>query len=432
MRHICVVGAGHVGLVVSACLAELGNKLVCVDDDSSKTDGLRKGVLPFYEPELEELVHRSMERGSLSFTASVEAGTESSDVIFLAVGTRQKPNGGADLTGIGDVCRRIARAMDKYKLIVEKSTVPVKTGRWIARTIRLNNPRHIEFDVASNPEFLREGSAIQDFTKPDRIVIGVENERAADAMTELYEPLNAPILVTNIETAELIKHACNSFLALRISYINAVANICERVGADVMEVAEGMGYDSRIGRECLNAGAGYGGYCFPKDVSAFIRVAEEAGYDFELLKVVQEINRFQRQEIVRKARNALRNLRDKTIGVLGLSFKPNTDDMREAPSIDIIGQLQEEGARIRAYDPQAMRNASKILRAVQLCCDAYEAARDSDALVLVTEWEEFKTLDLLEIKRLLKKPVVIDGRNVFDPAHMKALGFSYVGVGRRE
>jgi len=432
MRHICVVGAGHVGLVVSACLAELGNKLVCVDDDSSKTDGLRKGVLPFYEPELEELVHRSMERGSLSFTASVEAGTESSDVIFLAVGTRQKPNGGADLTGIGDVCRRIARAMDKYKLIVEKSTVPVKTGRWIARTIRLNNPRHIEFDVASNPEFLREGSAIQDFTKPDRIVIGVEDKRAADILTELYEPLKAPILVTNIETAELIKHACNSFLALRISYINAVANICERVGADVMEVAEGMGYDSRIGRECLNAGAGYGGYCFPKDVSAFIRVAEEAGYDFELLKVVQEINRFQRQEIVRKARNALRNLGDKTVGVLGLSFKPNTDDMREAPSIDIIGQLQEEGARIRAYDPQAMRNASKILRAVQLCCDAYEAARDSDALVLVTEWEEFKTLDLLEIKRLLKKPVVIDGRNVFDPAHMKALGFSYVGVGRRE
>jgi len=432
MRHICVVGAGHVGLVVSACLAELGNKLVCVDDDISKTDGLRKGVLPFYEPELEELVHRNMERGSLSFTASVEAGTESSDVIFLAVGTRQKPNGGADLTGIGDVCRRIARAMDKYKLIVEKSTVPVKTGRWIARTIRLNNPRHIEFDVASNPEFLREGSAIQDFTKPDRIVIGVEDKRAADILTELYEPLKAPILVTNIETAELIKHACNSFLALRISYINAVANICERVGADVMEVAEGMGYDSRIGRECLNAGAGYGGYCFPKDVSAFIRVAEEAGYDFELLKVVQEINRFQRQEIVRKARNALRNLGDKTVGVLGLSFKPNTDDMREAPSIDIIGQLQEEGARIRAYDPQAMRNASKILRAVQLCCDAYEAARDSDALVLVTEWEEFKTLDLLEIKRLLKKPVVIDGRNVFDPAHMKALGFSYVGVGRRE
>jgi len=430
MRHICVVGAGHVGLVVSACLAELGNKLVCVDDDISKIDGLRKGALPFYEPGLEELVHRNMERGNLSFTASVEAGTESSEVIFLAVGTPQKPNGEANLTGIEDVCRRVATAMDKYKLIVEKSTVPVKTGRWIARTIRLNNPRDIEFDVASNPEFLREGSAIQDFTKPDRIVIGVENERAADAMTELYEPLNAPILVTNIETAELIKHACNSFLALRISYINAVANICERVGADVMEVAEGMGYDSRIGREYLNAGAGYGGYCFPKDVSAFVRVAEEAGYDFELLKVVQEINRFQRQEIVRKARDALRNLRDKTIGVLGLSFKPNTDDMREAPSIDIIGQLQEEGARIRAYDPQAMRNASKILRSVQLCHDPYEAARDSDALVLITEWEEFKTLDLPRIKRQLKQPVVIDGRNVFDPARMRALGFSYEGVGR--
>ena len=430
MRHICVVGAGHVGLVVSACLAELGNKLVCVDDDMSKIDGLRKGTLPFYEPGLHELVHRNMERGTLSFTTSVEAGTESSEVIFLAVGTPQKPNGGADLTHIEGVCKRVARAMDTYKLIIEKSTVPARTGRWIARTVRLNNPRDIEFDVASNPEFLREGSAIQDFIKPDRIVIGVEDKRAADILTELYEPLNAPIVVTNIETAELIKHACNSFLALRISYINAVANICERVGADLMKVAEGMGYDSRIGREYLNAGAGYGGYCFPKDVSAFVRVAEEAGYDFELLKAVQEINRFQRQEIVRKARNALRNLRDKTIGVLGLSFKPNTDDMREAPSIDIIGQLQEEGARIRAYDPQAMRNASKILSSVQLCHDPYEAARDSDALVLITEWEEFKTLDLPRIKRQLKQPVVIDGRNVFDPARMRALGFSYVGVGR--
>ncbi len=430
MRHICVVGAGHVGLVVSACLAELGNKLVCVDDDISKVDGLRKGALPFYEPGLEELVNRNMERGNLSFAASVEEGTESSDIVFLAVGTPQKPNGESDLSRVEDVCTRIARAMDRYKLIVEKSTVPVNTGRWIARTIRVNIPRDIECDVASNPEFLREGSAIQDFTKPDRIVIGVENKRAADAMTELYEPLNAPILVTSVETAELIKHACNSFLALKISYINAVANICERVGADVMEVADGIGYDRRIQRDCLNAGAGYGGYCLPKDVSAFVRIAEEAGYDFELLKVVQEINQSQRQEIVRKAENALRNLKDKTIGVLGLSFKPNTDDIREAPSIDIIGRLQQEGARIRAYDPQAMCNASKVLCGVQLCHDPYEAARDSDALVLITEWEEFRTLDLSRIKRLLRQPVVIDGRNVFDPARMKGLGFSYTGVGR--
>jgi len=432
MRHVCVVGAGHVGLVVGACLAQMGNKVVCVDDDASRINGLRNGALPFYEPGLEELVHHNMERTTLSFTASVEVGTESSDVIFLAVGTPQKPNGGVDLTGIGDVCRRIAKAMDRYKLIIEKSTVPVETGRWIAKTIRLNSPPDIEFDVASNPEFLREGSAIQDFTNPDRIVIGVDNERAAQAMVKLYEPLNVPILVTNIETAELIKHACNSFLALRISYINAVANICERVGADVMKVAEGMGYDSRIGREYLNAGAGYGGYCFPKDVSAFVRVAEEAGYDFQLLKVVQEINRFQRQEIVRKARNALGSLRVSTIGVLGLSFKPNTDDMREAPSIDIIAQLQEEGARIKAYDPQAMHNASKILPNVRLCHDPYEAATDSDALVLITEWEEFKSLDLPRIKQLLRQPVVIDGRNVFHPANMRALGFSYIGVGRRE
>jgi len=430
MMNICVVGAGHVGLVVGACLAELGNKLVCVDDDVPKVDSLKKGALPFYEPGLEELVHRNMERGNLSFAASVEAGTESSDVIFLAVGTPQKPNGGADLTGIEDVCRRIARAMDKYRLIIEKSTVPARTGRWIARTIRLNNPHDIEFDVASNPEFLREGSAVRDFTRPDRIVIGVENKRAADIMTELYSPLNAPIVVTNIETAELIKHACNSFLALKVSYINAVACICERVGADITKVTEAMGYDSRIGGEYLNAGAGYGGYCLPKDLSAFAKVAEEVGYDFELLQVVMRMNQFQRQEIVRKARHMLGNLRGKTIGVLGLSFKPNTDDMREAPSVHIIGRLQEEGSRIKAYDPQATANASKILRSVELCHDPYEVARDSDALVLLTEWEEFKSLDLPRIKRLLRQPVVIDGRNVFDPARMRALGFSYVGVGQ--
>ena len=430
MKNICIIGAGHVGLVTGACFAELGNKLVCVDDDIPKIEGLKRGALPFYEPGLEELVTRNMKDGNLTFTTSTEEGTKSADIIFIAVGTPQKPNGEADLTSVENVSRRIARAMDKYKLIVEKSTVPVKTGSWIKRTIRLANLNDIEFDIASNPEFLREGSAIEDFMKPDRIVIGVENRRAADALVGLYHPLNAPIIVTNIETAELIKHASNSFLALKLSYINAIANICEKVGADVTEVAKGMGYDKRIGKEFLYAGVGYGGYCLPKDLSAFAKVAEEAGYDFELLKAVQRINDFQRQQLVKKAKNALWNLNGKTVGVLGLSFKPNTDDMREAPSVDIIGQLQQEGVRIKAYDPEAMNNARQILQNIEYCPDPYEAARDSDALVIITEWEEFKNIDLLRIKQLLRQPVIIDGRNIFDPVEMTTLGFFYTGVGR--
>jgi len=430
MKNICIIGTGHVGLVTGACFAKLGNKVICVDDDIPKVEGLKRGALPFYEPGLEEMVHRNMKQSNLSFTTSVEEGTKASDIIFIAVGTPQKPNGEADLTSVEGVSRRIAKAMAEYKLIVEKSTVPVKTGSWIKRTIYLSNLHKVDFDVASNPEFLREGSAIEDFMKPDRIVIGVETERAADILVELYRSLNAPIMITSIETAELIKHASNSFLALKISYINAIANICERVGADVTKVAEGMGYDRRIGREFLDAGAGYGGYCFPKDLSAFIKVAEEVGYDFELLKVIQRINNFQRQQIVEKAKNALWNLKDKTIGILGLAFKPNTDDMREAPSIDIIRQLQQEGVQIKAYDPQAMKNAGRILHNIEYCPSPYEAAKDSDALIIVTEWEEFKNLDLLRIKQLLKQPVIVDSRNVFAPAKIKALGFSYIGVGR--
>lgn len=418
------------GLVTGACFAELGNKVICADDDIPKVEALKRGALPFYEPGLEEMVHRNMKQSNLSFTTSVEEGTKASDIIFIAVGTPQKPNGEADLTSVEGVSRRIAKAMAEYKLIVEKSTVPVKTGSWIKRIIHLSNLHKVDFDVASNPEFLREGSALEDFMEPDRIVIGVETERAANILVELYRPLNAPIMITNIETAELIKHASNSFLALKISYINAIANICERVGADVTKVAEGMGYDRRIGREFLDAGAGYGGYCFPKDLSAFIKVAEEAGYDFELLKLIEKINNFQRQQIVKKAKNALWNLKDKTIGIFGLAFKPNTDDMREAPSIDIIRQLQEEGVQIKAYDPQAMKNAGRILHNIEYCLSPYEAAKDSDALVIITEWNEFKSLDLLRIKKLLRQPVIIDGRNVFDPAKMKALGFSYTGVGR--
>jgi UDPglucose 6-dehydrogenase len=430
MKNICMIGAGHVGLVTGACLAEMGNRVICVDNDSQKIEGLKRGLMPFYEPGLEEMVDRQVNNRGLSFTSSIEEGVRASEIIFIAVGTAQKPDGEADLTSVESVSREIARAMDRYKVVVEKSTVPVKTGGWVRRTIQLNNARKVGFDIVSNPEFLREGSAIQDFMKPDRIVIGVESERAAAIMAELYEPLDAPIIVTNVETAELIKHASNSFLALKISYINAIANICEKVGADVVKVAEGMGYDRRIGRDFLDAGIGYGGYCLPKDASAFIKLAEEAGYDFELLKVVQRINDAQREQMVAKARQALWNLKGKTIGVLGLSFKPNTDDMREAPAIDIISFLEKEGARIKAYDPQAMNNARALLPNVEYCQDPYQAAEGSDALLIVTEWDEFRNLDLGRIKHLLTQPVIIDGRNIYDPKEMEGLGFLYYGVGR--
>ena len=430
MKRISVIGSGHVGLVTGACLAELGNYVILVDADAQKITDLARGVMPFYEPGLDELVRRNKERDRLAFTTSIEDGVKNSEIIFVCVGTPQKANGEADLSYVEAVSREIARAMDDYRAVVEKSTVPVRTGGWIKRTIKLNSSQAIDFDVISNPEFLREGSAVKDFLQPDRVVIGVETERAASIMRQLYEPLGAPILVTNIETAELIKHASNSFLALKISYINAIANICELVGADVVKVAEGMGYDKRISPAFLNAGIGYGGPCFPKDVAAFIKIAEEAGYDFELLKAVQRANDLQRRHIVKKTRKAVWNLSNKTIGILGLSFKPNTDDVREAPSIDIIRELQQEGASIKAYDPKAIHNIREILPDVEYCDDPYQVAQDSDALLLLTEWDEFRDLDMARIKNLMGQPIIIDGRNIFAPARMKELGFTYYGVGR--
>ena len=430
MKRICIVGSGHVGLVTGACLAELGNSVICTDDDLEKIGMLKKGVAPFYEPGLQDLLSRNVSSSRLSFATSVEDGVRQAEIIFVCVGTPVKPNGKADLSCVENAAARIAKAIESYKVIVEKSTVPVGTGSWLKTKVRLNNPGSRAFDVVCNPEFLREGKAINDFMHPDRIVLGVENKRAAAIMIELYEPLKAPIIVTNIETAELIKHASNAFLALKISYINAIASICEKVGADVLRVAEGVGYDKRIGREFLDAGIGYGGYCLPKDLAAFIRVAEEAGYDFELLRAVQKINNGQRELVINKLRNALSNLDSKTIGVLGLSYKPNTDDVREAPSIDIIRQLQAYGAKIKAYDPQAMENAKAILKDVEYCQSPYEVAEESDALVITTEWDEFKNLDLFRVRRLLKQPVIIDGRNILDPHQMQRLGFVYKGVGR--
>lgn len=429
MQNVCIIGSGHVGLVTGACLAELGNKVICVDNDVPKIEGLKKGAMPFYEPGLKEMVDKNVGQARLSFSTSIAEGVKVSDIIFIAVGTPQKANGEADLTYVEAVSLEIARAMDDYRLIVEKSTVPARTGGWIKRTVA-SNTANIDFDVVSNPEFLREGSAIHDTMNPDRIIVGAESEKAAALMSQLYKPLNAPIIITNIETAELIKHASNSFLALKISYINAVANICEKLGADVVKVAEGMGYDKRIGREFLDAGAGYGGYCFPKDLQAFIRLAGEVDYDFELLKAVQKINDWQKRQIVKKLRDALWNLSGKTIGILGLSFKPDTDDIREAPSIDIIKQLKEEGARIKVYDPQAMSKVKEIFPDIFYCQTLYQAAEGSDALVIITEWDEFKDMDLMKVKKLLTQPVIVDGRNIYEPQKMKKLGFIYQGIGR--
>ncbi|MCK5594778.1 UDP-glucose/GDP-mannose dehydrogenase family protein [bacterium] len=428
--RVCVIGTGYVGLVTGICLADIGNNVICVDIDKEKIEGLKKGIIPIYEPGLEEMVERNLSEKRISFTTEVSEGVENSEIIFIAVGTPSKKSGEADLSYVEAVSQSVAKAMDSYRVIVEKSTVPVHTGEWVRQTVKQNNIHDVDFDVVSNPEFLREGSAISDFMHPDRIVIGVESEKAEKIMTKLYQPLNAPIVVTDIKSAEIIKHASNSYLALKISYINSIANICERVGADVEKVAEGMGLDKRIGKSFLCAGIGYGGSCFPKDVSAFVKIAEESGYDFEILKSVEGVNRMQKEDLVRKIKQAMWVVNNKTIGILGLSFKPNTDDMREAPSIYIINKLQQEGAKIKAYDPVAGCAAKKILKNVQYCKDPYCAAKDSDALVIITDWPEFEKLDLEKIKSLLNHSVIIDGRNIYDPEKMKKLGFVYKSIGR--
>jgi UDPglucose 6-dehydrogenase len=452
--RISVIGTGYVGLVTGVCFTEIGHHVICVDKVQEKIDKLNQDIIPIYEPGLDKLVKRNRAAGRLEFVTDIAYGVANSEIIFIAVGTPPRETGEADLSFIEEVARQVARAMDDYKVVVEKSTVPVKTGEWVERTIRFNNRKGVEFDVVSNPEFLREGSAIEDFMNPDRIVVGVKSERAAELMRAVYEPIierrhyydvetgevlsgpgfepKAPLIVTNVNSAELIKHASNSFLAMKISYINAVANVCELAGADIEEVAEGMGLDSRIGRQFLNAGVGFGGSCFPKDVVAFYEISKELGYDFRLLKEVLDLNKLQREIFVKKIRSALWIVKGKTIGVLGLAFKPNTDDMREAPSIDIINALIKEGAHVRAYDPQAMDVARRVLpEGVIYCSDPYDAARDCDALVLVTEWEEFRKLDLERIKDLLNYPIVIDGRNIFDPGTMAKLGFEYISIGRK-
>lgn len=428
--NIAIIGSGHVGLVTGACFAELGNQVVCVDNNQEKIRRLKKGQMPIYEPNLEGLVLTNMEEGRLTFTSSIAQGIEEAQIVFITVGTPSTPQGGPDLSAIEKVSREVAKNLKSYKLIVEKSTVPVQTGEWVERTIRIHAPEGAKFDVASNPEFLREGSAVHDFLYPDRVVIGVNSERAASLLVKLYQPLNAPLLITDINSAELIKHASNAFLAMKISFINAVANICERTGADITRVAKGVGLDKRIGEAFLKAGLGYGGSCFPKDVAAFIHIAGKVGYDFRLLKEVERINEEQREQVIRKMEEELGKLSDKVVGVLGLSFKPNTDDVRESPSLKIIPQLMGKGAEVKAYDPQAMDRVKSLLPQVQLCPDPYQVARGSDALLIATQWQEFQYLDLLRLKKLMRNPLILDGRNIFDPVRMKKLGFIYRGVGR--
>ncbi len=427
---IAVVGTGYVGLVLGACLAENGNTVICVDNDASKIQKLRGGAIPIYEPGLEELVRRNVAAGRLRFTTDTQDGVAHSDVVFIAVPTPPLPDGSVDLSFIEGVARDIARAMTDYRIVVDKSTVPVRTGQKVAETIKRYCKAKVDFDVVSNPEFLREGFAVEDFMKPDRVVIGVQSERPVVAMKELFAPFRAPIVVTDISSAELIKHAANSFLALKISYINAVSVLCEASGANIREVANGIGLDQRIGRQFLDASLGFGGSCFPKDLSAFVKIAEELGYDFALLKEVQRINLQQMDRFVKKIADTLWVLKDKTIGVLGLAFKQNTDDVRMSPAIDLCHRLQKQGVKLRVHDPQAMEKARAVLSDVTFVTDRDEVAEGCDALVIATEWPEFRKLDLERARRVMTHPILFDGRNLFDPAEMSRLGFIYKSIGR--
>jgi len=429
---ISIVGSGYVGLVTGACFAEVGHHVICVDNDVKKVGRLRAGEIPIYEPGLEELVTQNVSAKRLSFTDSIEEGVDGSEVIFIAVPTPPQPDGSVDLSFIEKVAREIAGVLKEYRVIVDKSTVPVKTGEKVADTIRRYNQHNAEFDVVSNPEFLREGCAVPDLMNPDRIVIGGSSDRAVAKMTKIYEPFMAPILVTDINSAELIKHAANSFLALKISYINAVSQICEASNADVEKVADGIGMDKRIGRNFLNAGIGYGGSCFPKDLAAFIAISEQLGVPFTLLKEVQRINSDQRERFISKIREALWVLRDKKIGVWGLTFKPDTDDIRESVAVRVVNDLLSEGAEVRVYDPKGMEKAKDLglVEGAIFCDGPLAAAEEAEALVIATEWHEFSAVDLDELKEKMHTPLIFDGRNLLDPETVRDFGFVYSSIGR--
>jgi UDPglucose 6-dehydrogenase len=431
--NICVIGTGYVGLVTGACLAEFGMNLICVDNDQQKIDLLQQGKISIHEPGLEDLVLKNMREGRLSFSTSIRDGVASSLVIFIAVGTPSKDDGSADLRAVEEVAKEIAQSMNGYKVVVVKSTVPVGTCRRLQQLIRDHQAQPISFDIVSNPEFQREGSAIDDFVRPDRVTIGAESEQAIAIMKDIYSALyliETPFVITSLETAEMVKYAANSFLATKITFINEIANLCEAVGADVHHVARAMGLDGRIGKKFLHPGPGFGGSCFPKDTRALSKIAREKGYVFKILESVIEVNEEQKKRMVTKIKEKVEDLRGKTVGILGLSFKPNTNDIRESSSIAIIQGLLAMGAKVKAFDPAAMEEAKAVLPELEYGKDAYDVAKGADVLVLATEWNQFRRLDLQRIKGLLKNPIFIDLRNVYDPDQMKRLGFNYCGVGR--
>ncbi len=424
------MGAGYVGLVTSACFADLGHRVACADIDARKIAQLKKGRVPIYEPGLDELVRRNLKTHRLAFTSSVRDAVRSAEIVFIAVGTPARPDGEADLSAVKAVAREIGRSLNGPKIVVNKSTVPVGMGDLVASIIREERGGRYRCAVVSNPEFLREGSAVHDFMHPDRIVIGAGDAKASETVARLFRPLNAPIMVTDVRSAEMIKYASNAFLACKISFINEIAALCDRVGADVAEVARGMGQDKRIGAAFLSAGAGFGGSCFPKDTSALLHLAKREGLELRLLAATIQANTEQKRRVLEKVKEAAGPLEGRAIGVWGLSFKPDTDDLREAVSLDIIGALVAAGARVRAYDPAAMPKARALLPAVAFARDPYDAVKDADLLLILTEWNEFKEADLARVKQAMRRPVIVDGRNLYNLSTMRGLGFAYRGIGR--
>jgi len=430
MKQICVVGVGYVGLVTAACFADLGNRVIALDVNEKRVENLKKGIMPIYEPGLEELVKRNVHAQRLFFTTSYPEALQDSEFVFIAVATPSGVNGEADLQYVAAAAQTIAETMTAPLIIINKSTVPVGTGDWVADIVKKFQPKPIQFAVVSCPEFLREGTAISDFLQPHRTVLGSLHREAAEKVAQLHLPLRAPIIITDLRAAEMIKYASNAFLATKISFINEIADICEALGADVKEVAIGMGYDKRIGPAMLDAGLGWGGSCFPKDVKALAFMAEEKGVEPKILNTVTNTNYERRRMVVTDLEKMLGGLKGKMIGLLGLAFKPNTDDIREAPSIDIARGLIAAGAKVRAYDPVAMENAQSLLPAVEMISDPYLLAKDCDALLVLTEWNEFKNIDLDSVRKAMKQPVIFDGRNIYDPLEMRKRGFKYRGMGR--
>ncbi len=430
MRHLCIIGTGYVGLVTGACFADLGNQVVCLDIDQAKIDKLNQNVMPIYEPGLEEVVRRNRLVGRLTFTTDYVEGLKQADFVFIAVNTPEGMEGEADLRYVRTAAQSIAETLDHDAVVVNKSTVPIGTGDLVAGIVERHKKADVCIRIVSNPEFLREGSAVYDCQNPDRVVLGSEDREAAERVAQLYLALRCPIMITDLRTAEMIKYASNAFLATRVSFINEIASICDQMGADVMEVAQGMGYDRRIGHAFLSAGLGWGGSCFPKDVQALEYMASTHGTHPQLLRAVIEINRFQRRRAIHQLREWLGGLDGCTVGLLGLAFKPNTDDMRSAPSVEIAHLLCTEGAKVKAYDPASMDNARRLLPEAELCADAYALAQGCDALIVVTEWNEFKHLDKARLFKAMKQPYLIDGRNLYDAEEMSRIGFVYWGMGR--